>query len=143
MLGGMVGFMPKHFKDRTGFKTWDEMFTVTNLDFKRKGADQDFLNQFIYPKFAQPGADSITQHYVLGMPNTFLSDCHSVIQPIELPIPFEYKESNDNVGHIGASGWYSTATSKFINKHQDKFLDLIEIEKEYSDVFSWVKNGCY
>jgi hypothetical protein len=33
--------------------------------------------------------------------------------------------------------------SKFINKNADKFLDLIEIEKDYSDLFSWVKNGCY
>ena len=25
----------------------------------------------------------------------------------------------------------------------DNFLDLIEIEKDYADLFSWVKNGCY
>lgn len=138
MLGGMIGFKVRNFKDYTGFTEWGAMVDNKGFDYKKKGADQDFLNQFIYPKFAKQGSDSITQHYVLGMPNTFLSDFHNEIQALELEIPFEYKESNNVCGHIGASGWYETAMFKFLRKHWDKFTDLIEIEKEYSNIFYWV-----
>lgn len=155
MLGGMIGFVPAHFTMLTGFNTWDEMFNGCSINFDRKGGDQEFLNQYIYPKFAQSGKDSITQHYFNGMGNSFLSDYKTCTCPptsghkagcendMDLGLPFELKEANSLAGHIGAAGWYGTATSNFINKHRDKFEDLIEIESKYSDIFSWVKNGCY
>ena len=142
LMGGMIGIKPKYFND--SFKTdWE---TLVNLggNYDKKGSDQDFLNRIVYPKFAQQGNDSIVQHYILGMPNTFLREYHNTVPDLELKdVPIAMKESNDCCGHIGASGWYSTATTKFITKYKDSFLDLIEIEKEYSDIFSWVKNGCY
>ena len=68
---------------------------------------------------------------------------HNKIQDLELSIPFEYKESNEVCGHIGSAGAYGSKLSNFINKHADKFLDLISIESEWPEMFSWVKNGCY
>ena len=143
MLGGMIGFIPKYFTDKMQVSDWGAMFNGVGIDFNRKGADQDFLTQYVYPKFARHGVDSITQHYCLGMSNSFLSDYHNKIQDLELDIPHDYKESNDVCGHIGAAGYYNGQMSKFINKHSDKFIDLTEIEKGYADLFSWVKNGCY
>lgn len=144
LLGGMIGMIPKYFTERVNCSTWEALISRNNsFDWSKKGSDQTFLNQVVYPCFAQKGTDSITQHYVLGMANTFLSDYHNHIQDLELPIPFEYKESNECCGHIGSAGYYNGQTSRFINKHADKFEDLIEIEKDYSDLFSWVKNGCY
>ena len=144
LLGGMIGIIPKYFTERTMTRTWKELIDKNNsFNWNQKGSDQTFLNQIVYPCVAQKGTDSITQHYVLGHGDTFLSDYHNKIQDMELDIPFEYKESNDCCGHIGSAGYYNGQTSKFINKHADKFLDLIEIEKDYSDLFSWVKNGCY
>lgn len=144
LLGGMIGVIPKYFTERTGCHTWKQLIDKDNsFDWEKKGSDQTFLNQAVYPCFAQKGTDSITQHYCLGMANTFLSDYHNHIQDMELSIPFEYKESNDCCGHIGSAGYYNGQMSKFINKNSDKFEDLIEIEKDYSDIFSWVKNGCY
>lgn len=144
LLGGMIGVRPDYFTEKVGAKTWKQLIDKNNsFPWEQKGSDQAFLNQVVYPCVAQKGTDSITQHYVLGMANTFLSDYHNHIQDMELDIPFELKESNDCCGHIGSAGYYNGQTSRFINKHADKFLDLIEIEKDYADLFSWVKNGCY
>lgn len=143
LLGGMIGIRPEHFTHRMNCQTWEQLVSQGSYNWNIKGSDQIFLRDVVYPKFAQHGHDSITQHYVLGMPNSFLSDYHNAIQPMELSIPFEYKESNEVCGHIGSAGYYNAQMSRFINKHADKFTDLIEIESQYPDLFSWVKNGCY
>lgn len=155
MLGGMIGFVPAHFTMLTGYNTWDEMFNGCSINFDRKGADQDFLTQYIYPKFATHGRDSITQHYFNGMGNSFLSDYKTCTCPptsghkrgcendMDISLPAEMKETNLLGGHIGSAGWYGTAMSSFMNKHKNKFDDLIKIESEHKDIFSWVVNGCY
>lgn len=141
MLGGMIGFRPQYFRDKVGVTNWGDMIRLgSGYDWKQKGSDQQFLREKIYPKFAQHGTDSITQHYVLGMPNSFLMDCHNEIQDMDLNLPASYRESNDICGHIGAAGWYETALFKFLRKHWDQFNDLLEIEKKYSHIFYWT-NG--
>ncbi len=155
MLGGMIGFVPKWFTMRTEFKTWDEMFNGCTLDFNRKGADQDFLTQYVYPKFAQHGSDSITQHYFNGMSNTFLSDYKTCTCPptsghkqgcennMDLGLDGVMKESNSICGHIGASGCYTGAMHQFLNKFYDKFEDIRNAEKPYSDVFYWLNEKLF
>ena len=149
MLGGMIGFMPEHFTTRTGAKDYGSLINLKRMDFSAKGSDQLFLNQAIYPLFADKGSDSITQHYFNGHGNTFLSDFHTCTCPppsghrsdcpnnYSIDLPEEMKESNSVCGHIGASGWYETATFKFLRKYQDKFIDLTEIEKQYPKIFYW------
>lgn len=143
MLGGMIGFQPKYFTMLTGYDSWDKMFDGLSINFARKGADQDFLNKFIYPKFAQQGKESITQHYVLGMPNTFLNDCHNHIQDLELNIPYSMKESNETCGHIGSAGAYMTSLTNFLFKHRHQFEDIREIENDFSDIFYWIKDNSF
>lgn len=143
MLGGMIGFIPKYFTQRMECNDWDTFVSRGRYDWNRKGSDQTFLTNEVYPKVAQHGYDSITQHYVLGMGNSFLSDYHNTIQGMELDIPSEYKETKDICGHIGSAGYYNAQLSRFINKHAEKFNDLIEIEKDYPNLFTWVLNGCY
>lgn len=137
LMGGMIGFVPEYFKMRTGFASWQAMMADSPINFNVKGSDQDFLNQVIYPKIAGPGNDSITQHYVLGMPNTFLSDYHNHIPAIELAIDPELVESNNTCGHIGAAGYYTGPTFKFLHKYKDAFADLREIEAKYPKIFFW------
>lgn len=144
LLGGMIGVIPRYFTERVNARMWKHLIDKNNsFDWNKKGSDQTFLNSVVYPCFAQKGNDSITQHYCLGMANTFLSDYHNAIQDLELPIPYSLKDSNEICGHIGSAGSYSSKLSNFINKHKDKFEDLIEIEKEWPDMFSWCLNGCY
>jgi len=138
MLGGMIGFRPDYFSQRLGVHSWRELINKSpNLNWEVKGTDQTFLCEVVYPCFASHGTDSITQHYVLGMPNTFLSDYHSKIQDMELDIPYDLKESNSVCGHIGSAGYYETAMFKFLGKHWDKFEDLLKIEKDYHNIFYW------
>jgi len=155
MLGGMIGFIPKYFTEKIGQNDWSSMFNGVNIDFNRKGADQDFLTQYIYPKFAQHGIDSITQHYFKGMPNSYLSDYNTCLcEPtrghenycphnIDIGLSIELKESNGLAGHIGAAGFYTTSTYKFLTKYRDKFAGLYEIEKDYPNEFHWINDKSF
>ena len=137
LMGGMIGFIPAYFRHRTGYSSWEQMVNV-GYDWERKGADQDFLNNYIYPKVAQHGNDSITQHYILGMGNTFLSDYHNTILDVDIDnVPAIMRESNTVAGHIGAAGWYETYLFKFLKKYWDRFDDILEAEKEYKEIFYW------
>ena len=149
MLGGMIGFMPKHFTERTGVADFTALLNLKRMDFSSKGSDQTFLNNAIYPLFAEKGHDSITQHYFNGHGNTFLSDFRTCTCPppsghrsdcpnnYPIDLPEDLKESNSVCGHIGASGWYETATFRFLRNYADRFLDLKEIEKQYPSIFYW------
>lgn len=150
LLGGMIGFVPKHFTMRTGWNSWEELMGQARSNFENKGSDQEFLTQVVYPIFASHGSDSITQHYFNGMGNSFLSDYHTCTCPPpsghrsdcpnNYPINLieDLKESNSVAGHIGASGYYETAMFKFLRKYTSSFNDLLEIEKDNPEIFYWV-----
>lgn len=153
LLGGMIGIRPAYFSQVLNVHTWKELINLNpNFNWEIKGSDQHFLNQVVYPAFAKHGTDSITQHYFNGMPNTFLSDYRTCncpppagheshcINNLEIDLPYEIKESNSVCGHIGASGAYMSTLSKFLYKHKEKFEDLIELERNYKDVFYWTEN---
>jgi len=136
MMGGMIGFWQPFFKQYTGYESWEQM---TNIDYswQVKGMDQTFLTKKIYPHFAQQGKDSITQHYCLGMPNTFLSDYNKNIENIEINAPREYECTNDLCGHIGASGYYTTVMGDFLRKYNHLWPELNKVESDYKDIFYW------
>jgi hypothetical protein len=138
LLGGMIGFVSDWFTMYMGVNKWEDLFEGISYDWSRKGVDQDYLNAKVYPKLATHGSDSIMQHYILGMPRTFLTCYYNYIEDIELPnVCVEMKESNDVCGHIGAAGWYETAMFKFLHKHWSKFGDILEVEKKYNKIFYW------
>lgn len=137
LMGGMIGIKPAYFCERVS-ATWDEMIALGgSINYNHKGSDQDFLNRVIYPKFATPGSDSITQHYCLGMGNTFLQDYYPAIPDIIVGLPEELKESNSVCGHVGSSGHYETAMFRFLRVYWDRFADLLEQEKNYPSIFYW------
>jgi len=137
MLGGMVGFT-KYFMDKVGVRDWDSLVNQMG-GYDRKGADQDLLNTFVYPHFAVKGTDSIKQHYVLGMPNSFLDGWTNEIPDVEVPGVHHYhKQSDDICGHIGAAGYYEPPLFKYLNKYWDSFDDISSIEKHYpKNLFFW------
>ena len=133
LMGGMIG-MTKHFKDK--FPNFDNV--IDGRNYEVKGTDQETLNAKVYPAFAQHGYDSIIQHYILGMPNTFLSGYRNsfIDEPLE-NVNEVYRQTNDVCGHIGAAGYYEAPTIKFL-KGYDEFKDeYIELEKEYKHIFYW------
>lgn len=143
LMGGMIGFRPAYFTqmvapDWTSFISLDQ-----SINFNVKGSDQTFLNKVVYQKVATPGRESITQHYVLGHGNTFLSGYKNHIPDIELEIDPELKESNSVCGHIGSAGAYSSAIEKFLNKHKDKFEDIRQAEKGHENIFYWLNQDIF
>jgi len=151
LMGGMIGIRPSYFTEIMGVMDWDGLIRLgSRFDFINKGSDQDFLNEVVYPKFAQHGSDSITQHYFYGHPNSFLSDYHTCncFQPsghiegcpnnYKINLPDELKESNSIAGHIGAAGGYSSAVNNFLRKFRSQFDDLNEAEKLHPTIFYWV-----
>lgn len=137
LMGGMCSFMSGPFRDRMGVKSFDELLSLSQgIDFNRKGADQDFLNRYVLPKVA----DSITEHFVLGHPQTFRGDCHNFIHDIDLKeigVPDELKETNGYGFHIGASGFQTDAVVKFLDKHGKDNEYWEGLEKQYPSIFYW------
>lgn len=137
LMGGMIGFQSGPFRDRMGVKSFDELLSLSQgIDFTRKGSDQDFLNRYVLPKVA----DSITEHFVLGHPQTFRGDCHNFIHDIDLKeigVPDELKETNGYGFHVGASGFQTDAVVKFLQKHGKDNEYWEAIEKQYPELFYW------
>lgn len=138
LMGGMTGFMSGPFRDRMGVNSFDQLLSLSQgIDFNRKGADQDFLNRYVLPKVA----DSITEHFVLGHPQTFRGDCHNFIHDIDLKeigVPDELKETNGYGFHVGASGFQTDAVVKFLQKHGKDNEYWEAIEKQYPETFYWM-----
>jgi hypothetical protein len=137
LMGGMCSFMSGPFRARMGVSSFDELLSLSQgIDFNRKGADQDFLNRYVLPKVA----DSITEHFVLGHPQTFRGDCHNFIHDIDLKeigVPDELKETNGYGFHIGAAGMQTDAVVKFLEKHGKDNEYWESIEKQYPETFYW------
>lgn len=154
LMGGMIGVRPDYFSARTNTNSYEELRKKFTGDLSCKGSDQLFLNSIVYPCFSEKGTDSITQHYFKGHARTWLSDFHSCRcwenecrvghkagcpEDVSLNIPIELKETNEISEHIGASGWNQQQTMRLVEKYKDKFHDLIYIEKQYPQIFYWVK----
>lgn len=137
LMGGMIGFASSAFKERMGVSSFDQLLSISQgIDFNRKGSDQDFLNRYVLPKVA----DSITEHFVLGHPQTFRGDCHNFIHDIDLKeigIPDDLKETNGYGFHIGASGFQTDAVVKFLQVHGKNNDYWNAIEKQYPETFYW------
>lgn len=148
LMGGMIGINPRYFTERVA-RSWYEMINKAKdsyhiINWEQKGSDQTFLNQFIYPHVGNKGTESITQHYVLGHGNTFLSDWHNTIPDLELPgVDLEMKESNSVCGHIGAAGFYGPPMFRFLQKHAEKFIDLLAAESHYPTIFHWTQDNTF
>src|SRR5688572_24289859 len=145
MMGGMVGFHTGLWPVRTGWQHWADMFKDQKIDFSIKGSDQQLLNAIVYPKFANPPNESITQHYILGHGNTWLNGYKNYIPDIEVDnVPRELNESNDCCSHIGQAGWLLPQTGRLFRKyHNEKFKEIFEVEKKFPEVAYWVNDGTF
>jgi hypothetical protein len=141
LMGGMCSFRSGPFRERMGVKSFDELMSLSQgIDYNNKGADQDFLNRYVLPKVA----DSITEHFVLGHPQTFRGDCHNFIHDIDLTEQLGglsgdiYKELNGFGFHIGAAGFQTDAVVNWLKKWGMDNEYWEEVEKQYPEVFYWM-----
>jgi hypothetical protein len=141
LMGGMVGFSCKELRDLLGVDDFKSMVRLgRRINYEIKGADQDFLNQVILPKVANPARPSIVEHYLLGMPQSFRGECYHEIQDIPLPdVKPMFSECNRFIEHIGADGYKQDQCLLFFDKHftseQKDYHN--EIEDKFKEVFYW------
>lgn len=145
MMGGMVGFHTGYWPVRTGWQHWSDIFSGQNqINFAVKGSDQTLLNSVVYPKFATPGTESITQHYILGHGNTWLNGYKNYIPDIEVEnVSRDLNESNDCCSHIGQAGWLLPQSFRLWQKYADRFEDILKVEKQFPEIAYWVNDGTF
>ena len=133
LMGGMIG-ITKHIKDR--FQNFESILDGRNYNIK--GSDQETLNAKLYPIYAAHGTESIIQHYILGMPNTFLSGYRNYFkdEPLE-NVNEVYRQTNDTCGHIGAAGWYEAPMLKFLKRYDEYREEYKQLENDYKHIFYW------
>lgn len=141
LMGGMVGFTCNEFKSMIGCDSFDKMVEMgSGIDYRIKGADQDFLNVYVLPKIQS----SIVEHYLLGVKQSFRGECYNYIQDIVVPdvLPMIREESNNLSYHLGAAGFRMDAAvlfcDKYLSKEQKDYYALIE--DKYKEIHYW-RNG--
>jgi hypothetical protein len=142
MMGGMCGFRPGYLNERLKLNEAPETIFDTlmkmsgEIDYARKGADQDFLMKYIYPKVA---VDSVTAHFCLGMRQVSTEDngMHYSIPDIDIGIDPAQKFLNTCAGHIGASGYYEPPMLKWLNTMDPHKEYYAPIQKQFPKIFFW------
>lgn len=144
MLGGMIGVMPGYFNGRLGLQKdpqhkWDELLAMADdIDYSRKGSDQDFLNRIVYPKCSE----SSTEHFIKGMPHNLAegNGRHYSVPNIDvIGVDRKYEVTNQLAGHVGAAGFYEAPTMKFLyweDPYKDQYAELENME-EFRHIFYW------
>lgn len=134
LMGGLIGIMSAQFKRTIACDSFKEFMQLSRgEDFNIKGSDQTFLNREILPRIHQ----SMTEHFLLGMPFSFREDCHMTVPDIDLGLPEAYKETTPLAWHCGASGFQEPGTVRFLNEHgkNNEYFDIIE--KQFPEAFYW------
>jgi hypothetical protein len=150
----MIGFKKKAF----------EIGNIENcrIDYSVKGADQDYLNQIVYPQVQ----NSITEHRVIGMPVRHENPySYSQIENITVDVsnydehakeffsnPELLDRCNKLVNHVGCGFHIEKHYNDILDRHYEGAIPfwfkygnkevcekLDEIENKYPDVFYWVK----
>ena len=135
LMGGMIGFASKEFKIKIKCESFKEfMMLGKGYDFNIKGSDQKFLNREVLPKVAE----SLTEHHMLGLPNSFRGMWSNKVPDEDMGFPPEYDETSHCAFHIGASGMKETALLKFLNEFGMDNNHFERIEKKYATVFYWM-----
>lgn len=143
LMGGMIGFMCKEFRDIIGAHSYSEFLNLgrnQKIDYNKKGADQEFLNRVIHPKIAH----TMVEHYLLGMPNSFRGEYHNTIKDIPLAdIPESARESNHLIFHLGQSGFAHEAALKFFDHMftEERKEYYANIENQYKQIHYWANDN--
>jgi hypothetical protein len=133
MMGGLVGFQCKEFREAIGCYTFQQLVSMGRYDYSVKGTDQKLLNDKVLPKVAH----SMIEHYLLGMPNSFRDGYYNKVPDTDFGTPVEYKELDALAWHCGASGFQEVGTLKFLDKYGKENEYFNVIEKKFASTFYW------
>jgi hypothetical protein len=139
MMGGMIGLKPGDFSFVTSTNDFNALIQKSkDIDWSVKGADQDFMQRYLWPLYDKVGASNYTAHWIKGRVGCNLNHQYNYIQDVEVEgVPSEYKELDGSAFHIGASGWNDSNTLKWLDKVEglDKYKD---IEKDFTKICYWI-----
>lgn len=140
LMGGMIGFKTDHFKMRSQADSWQHLLNMSgikNINYNKKGADQDFLNSTCLYMVG----DSIIEHFFEGHPQTWKGGCyvgeHIVSHVVVRDIPADLKETNNLVCHIGQAGFILEPVLKFFDRKGILNNEIADIEKKFNKVYHW------
>lgn len=130
LMGGMVAFRAKDFKEATGYTSFDGM--VSGLDLKAHGSDQNFMMKSIHPKIK----NGLFMHNLSG------AGCEARytstdVNPIKnIGIDRKLWESSNTCRFIGSPGVVDFELLRFFKRFDNdpKFDDF---EKRFPDIFYW------
>jgi len=139
MMGGMVGFKPDQFTRLINCDTFEQMTALRTraLDYRKKGADQTFLNEDIFPIIE---AD-IVQHYIEGMDKIGRGELYVTIPKVKIPGVSGEAGFNINrtVEHIGQAGINYIRTLEvldmYLSKETKEYYD--SIERQFPTIYYW------
>jgi hypothetical protein len=144
LMGGMVSFKKNAFDTK--------MVDSYSIDWNIKGADQNFLNDKVYPIVC----NSITEHRIQGMPVRNENECsYNQVSDVNVDckLSTELKaRCNQLVNHAGQGGFHlgqvhNTILNRtyegavpFWLQYCDQSLNnkLMAIESQYPDIFYWM-----
>ena len=145
MMGGMVGFRPGYINDIMKITNnppdaWNNLIAIaTDIDYRHKGSDQDFLNRVMYPKLCT----NATEHFIKGRPHDLVegNGRHYSVpdKSISDKVNPKFMDTNFLAGHVGAAGFYEAPTMKFLyyeDPYKDQYAEL-ESMPEFSQIFYW------
>lgn len=129
LMGGLVGFKSKEFRQNTGFKSFDQM--VKGLDLKQHGSDQNFLNKVIHPKIKH----GLMMHRLRG------AGVNAARVEVSAPngvVDKKYWLTDLVSRYIGSAGVIDFELMRFFRSHDpDPRCD--NLEKSFPQIFYWVR----
>jgi hypothetical protein len=129
LMGGLVGFKAKEFKQDTGYKSYDQM--IRGLELSNHGSDQNFMNKFIHPKIKH----GLLMHKLKGQgieakrTETVVPSGH---------VDKKYIHSDLISRYIGSAGVIDFELLRWFKDH-DPDPKFDEFERKYSDVMYWAR----
>ena len=130
LMGGMVGFKSKEFKDATGYTSFDQMISGQKLS--KHGSDQDFMNREILPKIWE----KLLFHKLKGAG----SHAHTIKTEVPEKGPIDKKlwVSDLISRYIGSAGVIDIELLRFF-KSFDPDPKFDEFERKYPEIFYWAR----
>lgn len=128
LMGGLVGFRAKEFRDKTRYKSFNDM--VKGLDLSDHGSDQNFLNKTIHPKIK----NDLFFHKLRGAGATAK---RMEVYLLRAPKLNPKLWTADLISrYIGSAGVIDFELVRFFNDH-DKNQAFDDFEKQFPQIFYW------
>jgi len=130
LMGGMVSFNSREFREATGFNSFAQM--VEGLDLTKHGSDQNFMNKHILPKIS----NNLLLHMDKG------AGCQALVtQPIPQSHPRVARKLwvTDLISrYIGSAGVIDFELLRFF-KSVETSGDYMRFESKHSKIFYWAR----